>query len=222
MAAEDVPLPNVTGISPKEGPPRTKVTIRGENLGQDAEDLLEVTICGQDCTRQAQWVNAKRIVCVSGDDVGTGEVIITTRSGGRGTCSIRFRGLPPPVVDTVDPFLEMDHWVDEPDSIIEHARRLTSPLPSMTSTLSNPLGLSVDEARSGPAKHLNLSALFPGATSSLLSENFNASLLLLDKYAVFGFEDLKQGLEYLERQVQRRSAGTTSFIKEHVGSFIQC
>ena len=40
MAAEDVPLPNVTGISPKEGPPRTKVTIRGENLGQDAEDLL--------------------------------------------------------------------------------------------------------------------------------------------------------------------------------------
>ena len=60
------------------------------------------------------------------------------------------------------------------------------------------------------------------ATSSLLSENFNASLLLLDKYAVFGFEDLKQGLEYLERQVQRRSAGTTSFIKEHVGSFIQC
>ena len=40
MADDDVPLPNVTGISPKEGPPRTKVTIRGENLGQDAEDLL--------------------------------------------------------------------------------------------------------------------------------------------------------------------------------------
>ena len=60
----------------------------------------EVVICGQDCTRQAQWVNAKRIVCVSGDYVGTGEVIITTRSGGRGTCSIRFRGLPPPVKDS--------------------------------------------------------------------------------------------------------------------------
>lgn len=57
----------------------------------------EVNVCGQDCTRQAQWINAKRIVCVSGNVVGLGEVIITTRSGGRGTCCIRFRGLPPVV-----------------------------------------------------------------------------------------------------------------------------
>ena len=32
--------PNVTGISPAEGPPGTKVKIRGENLGRNAEDLL--------------------------------------------------------------------------------------------------------------------------------------------------------------------------------------
>lgn len=34
------PLPQVTGISPKEGPPGTRVTIRGENLGISAQDLL--------------------------------------------------------------------------------------------------------------------------------------------------------------------------------------
>lgn len=34
------PKPVVTGLSPKEGPPGTKVTIRGEFLGSRAEDLV--------------------------------------------------------------------------------------------------------------------------------------------------------------------------------------
>ncbi len=32
--------PTVTGISPKEGPPGTRVTIRGENLGREPNDLI--------------------------------------------------------------------------------------------------------------------------------------------------------------------------------------
>ena len=32
--------PVVTGISPADGPPGTKVKIRGENLGRNADDLL--------------------------------------------------------------------------------------------------------------------------------------------------------------------------------------
>lgn len=34
------PAPVVTGLSPKEGPPGTKVTIRGEFLGTRANDLM--------------------------------------------------------------------------------------------------------------------------------------------------------------------------------------
>lgn len=34
------PPPVVTGISPKEGPPGTRVTIRGEFLGTTANDLI--------------------------------------------------------------------------------------------------------------------------------------------------------------------------------------
>ena len=34
------PPPVVTGISPAEGPPGTKVIIRGENLGLDAKDVV--------------------------------------------------------------------------------------------------------------------------------------------------------------------------------------
>lgn len=36
------PPPVVTGLSPKEGPPGTKVTIRGEFLGAKANDLVGV------------------------------------------------------------------------------------------------------------------------------------------------------------------------------------
>ena len=32
--------PLVTGIAPKEGYPGTKVTIRGDNLGKNFEDLI--------------------------------------------------------------------------------------------------------------------------------------------------------------------------------------
>lgn len=35
-----IPPPLVTGVSPKEGPPGTRITIRGENLGHDAKDLV--------------------------------------------------------------------------------------------------------------------------------------------------------------------------------------
>lgn len=34
------PKPIVTGLSPKEGPPGTKITIRGEFLGSRANDLI--------------------------------------------------------------------------------------------------------------------------------------------------------------------------------------
>ena len=39
MSGED-DCPVVSGISPKEGPPGTKITIRGENLGIGKEDVI--------------------------------------------------------------------------------------------------------------------------------------------------------------------------------------
>ena len=38
------PPPLVTGVSPKEGPPGTRITIRGENFGRDVKDFIG-TIC---------------------------------------------------------------------------------------------------------------------------------------------------------------------------------
>ncbi len=36
----DYSLPEVSGISPNEGPPGTKITIRGENLGENKDDVI--------------------------------------------------------------------------------------------------------------------------------------------------------------------------------------
>ena len=55
--------------------------------------MLGVVICNLDCTRSAEWVSSNKITCVSGPAIGKGDVIITTRSGGRGTCTVKFTGI---------------------------------------------------------------------------------------------------------------------------------
>ena len=42
------PPPLVTGVSPKDGLPGTRVTIRGENLGIDARDLIGMFLIKKD------------------------------------------------------------------------------------------------------------------------------------------------------------------------------
>jgi len=45
----------VTGISPKEGKPGAKLTIRGENFGSGPSDLVAVYVCGKNCVYTAEW-----------------------------------------------------------------------------------------------------------------------------------------------------------------------
>lgn len=73
--------PKVTGLSPKEGPPGTRIIIRGENLGVSPNDLMSITICGVECVYQAEWQSASKILCRSGHGQGIDDVIITTKSG---------------------------------------------------------------------------------------------------------------------------------------------
>ena len=37
--------PVVSGVSPNEGPPGTRLTIRGENLGNSVKDIMGVSLC---------------------------------------------------------------------------------------------------------------------------------------------------------------------------------
>ena len=86
-------VPEVTGVSPCEGYPNTKIKIWGENLGMSPADVTSVLICGEECIESVEWISERKIICNSGQGYGRGRVIVTTISGGKGTCSVYFNGL---------------------------------------------------------------------------------------------------------------------------------
>lgn len=136
-----MPKPYVTGISPKEGYPGTKVIIRGENLGKDESDLIAVKICGVDCTLRSKWEKESRIIAYTGFCIGKGDIVVITRSGGSGTSSVGFQGL---VKKNIGPCDESCVWIDEDaKSILTGLKRSNA----NDFLHDNPLRISVDESR---------------------------------------------------------------------------
>ena len=82
--------PKVTGLSPREGQPGTRVTLRGERLGRSQQDIVSVTICGMDCTLFTEWKSSSKIVTRSPDAKGKGDVVVVTKSGGKGSSTVFF------------------------------------------------------------------------------------------------------------------------------------
>lgn len=203
--------PVVTGLSPIEGPPGTKVTIRGENLGEVPNDLIGLTICGCDCLLSAEWKSAKKIIARSGPGKGKGDVIVTTKRGGVGTCAVQFRGYH----ETIGPMKESAVWVEETPLFI-WGRRSMSPSSYQHEDL---LGLSV-EGNEKKFPEDDLHELFPEKTGDITSENFSPEWCLLENYHVTTFNDLKHGLSFLQRKVKSQKEDQLSFLKANVGSVI--
>lgn len=69
----------------------TKITIRGENLGVKANDLISVQICGGECS--FEWQSRNKIIARTGINgtKGKGDVVVTTLSGGPGSSTVQFR-----------------------------------------------------------------------------------------------------------------------------------
>ena len=49
-------------------------------------------ICGVDCILSAEWKSSSKIIARTGQGKGKGDIIVTTRAGGTGTCTVGFRG----------------------------------------------------------------------------------------------------------------------------------
>ena len=45
-----------------------------------------------DCLMTAEWKSQNKIIARTGQAKGKGEIIVVTRSGGVGTCTVTFRG----------------------------------------------------------------------------------------------------------------------------------
>lgn len=206
--------PVVTGISPKEGPPGTRVTIRGENLGTKPNDLVSLVICGSECLLSAEWKSPNKIIARSGPGRVRGEIIVCTSSGGKGTCTVQFRGYH----ETIGPLKESAVWVEEaPIQSLSWNRRSMSP---SNYQIEDPLGLSVErEDRKIPEDDFH--ELFPDGSGDLGCENFEPTWFLLDHHHSTSFDDLRAGLSFLKRKVESQKEGQLYFLKSNVSSVME-
>lgn len=206
----------MTGLSPVEGPPGTKVTIRGENLGLDQNDLLNVTICGVDCSMYSEWKSSSKIVTRTRVCTGRGEVLVTTRSGGVGTCTVNFRG----ILEVIGPTVESAIWVDESHLFSDVFGRKGHPASPAQLHPEDPLGISDESVKRFPEEELR--ELFPEGSGNLLSESFDPTWYLLENYNSTSFNDLKAGLLSLKRKVSQLQEGPSSFLKSNVNAIVIC
>ncbi|XP_078365831.1 exocyst complex component 2-like [Oculina patagonica] len=212
------PPPVVTGISPAEGPPGTKVIIRGEYLGINAKDVTGLTICGANCLLSADYKSASKIIARTGQaQPGKGDVIVTTRSGGEGSCTVQFKS----VMVVPDPLKESAVWLEEVDPEELRARSgSTRPVSPQINTSQDPLGTGADVFGYNKFTEEQLEEFYPEGSGNILSENFLPGWFLLEKHSDTEFATLRAGLNYLRHEESRRATGPLAFVKENVGTFL--
>ena len=102
----------MTGLSPMRGPPGSRIIVRGENLGLTSRDIIKLTVNGADCLPYLEWFSPKKISTRCTRTLGSGDVVVTTNSGGTGTCDVQFNCYE---LKFVGPTEESEVWVDEID-----------------------------------------------------------------------------------------------------------
>ncbi|XP_050795878.1 exocyst complex component 2 isoform X2 [Gopherus flavomarginatus] len=207
--------PLVTGISPNEGISWTKVTIRGENLGTGPTDLIGLTICGHNCLLTAEWMSASKIVCRVGQAKNDkGDIIVTTKSGGRGTSTVSFKLLKPEKIGILD---QSAVWVDEMNYYDTRTDR-NKGIPPLSLRPANPLGIEIDKGRF-PQK--DLEALFPGMSADFTSENFSAAWYLIENHSTTSFDQLKMAVMNLKKQANKKNEGSLAYVKGGLSTFFE-
>ncbi|XP_071592657.1 exocyst complex component 2 isoform X1 [Heliangelus exortis] len=207
--------PLVTGISPNEGISWTKVTIRGENLGTGPTDLIGLTICGHNCLLTAEWMSASKIVCRVGQAKNDkGDIIVTTKSGGKGTSTVSFKLLKPEKIGILD---QSAVWVDEMNYYDMRTDRNKGISP-LSLRPANPLGIEIDKGRF-PQK--DLEALFPGMSADFTSENFSAAWYLIENHSTTSFDQLKTAVVNLKKQANKKNEGSLASVKGGLSTFFE-
>ncbi|XP_039609362.1 exocyst complex component 2 isoform X1 [Polypterus senegalus] len=207
--------PLVTGISPNEGVPWTKVTIRGENLGTGPTDLIGLSICGHNCLLTAEWMSASKIVCRVGPAKNDkGEIIVTTKSGGQGTSTVSFKILKNEKIDLDQPSAV---WVEEMDcsTIRMNRKKGISPL---SISPSDPLGIKPEK---GKVTQKELESLFPNMSGDFTNESFSATWYLIENHSAASFDQLKMAANNLRKQASKKNEGSLSYVKGGLSTFFE-
>jgi len=204
-------IPVVTGISPKEAKPGTKLTIRGENFGLNLDDLAGVYVCGRNCLYTTEWLSSSKITCRVGlDCAGRGDIIIKTKSGGQGTCNVQFTALKP---SGIGPLEQSSVWVDEPRTSFIRSE----PGRAQRVIHQDPLGIKGRQTVDRPtlAEHR---ALFPGQSPDPSHERFSPTWFLLHHHKNTSFKDLQKGLANMKNTSSTSPSATKTNVNTNTGS----
>ncbi|CAB3404404.1 unnamed protein product [Caenorhabditis bovis] len=205
--------PTVTGLSPTEGVPGTQITIRGENLGEDQNDIVMLIVCGVDCLPTMKWKSKSKIIARLGQaGRGLGEVRIATKSGGRGISHVKFRVF----ITQIGPLEESAVWVDETRTV--PGREAIRSVPQIQDE-RDALGLIPSQKRIDQAI---LSRDFPDASGNLRMENFSSQWYLLENHADATIEDLRAAIKNMELAKQSDAKRSEEMHKANLYSLINC
>ncbi|XP_005101772.1 exocyst complex component 2 [Aplysia californica] len=216
MAPRNAP-PLVTGVSPKEGPPGTRITIRGENFGDDPRDLIGLKICGMDCLLSAEWKSSSKIIARTGPGKGKGDIIPVTRNGGKGSCTVGFRGY----FLQIGPLQESAIWIDESQTVrpnLDHGRPSAA---IAAKEEEDPLAI-LDESDKPKLTEEELLEMFPEASGNMSLENFSPGWYLLEHHQNGSFDDLKAGLNFMKRKASQRSEGPITIVRSNLTAILDC
>ncbi|CAD6189841.1 unnamed protein product [Caenorhabditis auriculariae] len=205
--------PTVTGLSPNEGSPGTQVTIRGENLGIDQNDILMLFICGTDCLPTARWKSSSKIVARIGQaSRGLGDVRIMTKSGGRGVSHVKFRVFIP----QIGPLEESAVWVDESRTVPgREAIRSVAQIADDRDALGLlPNGRKIETSV--------LMRDFPDASGNLRMENFSPQWYLLENHADATIGDLREAIKNMELAKKNDAKRSEEMHKANLYALISC
>uniref|UniRef100_A0A0N4ZV59 Exocyst complex component 2 n=1 Tax=Parastrongyloides trichosuri TaxID=131310 RepID=A0A0N4ZV59_PARTI len=207
-------IPQITGISPKEGAPGTLVTLRGENLGNDASDLLALFICGTDCVVTAKWKSPSKIVARVGQAKrGAGDILLITKSGGKGISNVQFRVF----VEEVNSLQESAVWVDESRTV--PGRNVVRAVQDNEEN-EDALGFPINEKKSLDNSYL--SKLFPDYSGNLRVENFSPAWYLLQHHKDSDIDKLRQGVENMKKKMKGAEERGKDRHKANLYSLINC
>ncbi|CAI5441568.1 unnamed protein product [Caenorhabditis angaria] len=205
--------PTVTGLSPTEGVPGTQVTIRGENLGTDQNDVVMLFICGVDCLATMKWKSPSKIIARLGQaGRGPGDVRIVTKSGGRGVSHVKFRVF----ITQIGPLEESAVWVDETRTV--PGREVIRSV-AQIQDVRDALGLVPSQKRIDQSM---LSRDFPDNSGNLRMENFSPQWYLLENHADATIEELRTAIKNMELAKQNDVKRSEEMHKANLYSLINC
>nr|CDS25580.1 exocyst complex component 2 [Hymenolepis microstoma] len=223
------PPAQVTGISPVEGVPGTKLTLRGEYFGQSAFDLTHVFVGGIDVSPSARWFSSRKLSVITPLGTGELEIVVVTKSGGLGTSELTYSQH---LQQKIGPQEQVSYWPEDErrrcPAIIERGSGIAKQKGGgdvVDSSLAA-TGLPASEiARLGiPLSDTALMKIYPHIGSVLLSEpDFDPMLFLLKYYKSASFEDLVMARNNFSHSISESGASeSSSIIKTNLYLIFRC